>query len=383
MKKHLQNITLFIQIILLKTFCRFAKKGVENKSLLIIKVDAIGDFIIAHNFFEMIRNSEKYKGYNITVLGNPLWKDLATALNSDFIDEFIWTEPRGYKTYSERKNFYTTLATLKFSEAVIFHSSYSVFTEMIAFTVNANIKMKVGIDNAIPNLNSSKLVDKIYTKLFTIPKNCEHEFNKMQSIAYQLCENIACMNLAKPSITLFNKLPENKIFDIAQKYVLINCGAGDKKRQLGVEKMKIVVQQLLHNQELIYFTGTTNDIDYSKEIILSFPQNKAQLIDITGKTTLIELLHLVNHASLVVCNESSVYHMSVALKRKVYCFSGGGHFTRFANYPNVSKNLIFHQMECFNCNWNCKYTLTPESKFPCIEAIEISDFKKKYSDNLE
>ena len=48
----------------------------ELNSLLLFRVDAIGDFILFRNFIEVLSQSRKYSNFDITLLGNVLWKDL-------------------------------------------------------------------------------------------------------------------------------------------------------------------------------------------------------------------------------------------------------------------------------------------------------------------
>ena len=46
-------------------------------TLLIIKTDAIGDYILFRNFLSEVRNLSLYKNYKIILCGNELWKDIA------------------------------------------------------------------------------------------------------------------------------------------------------------------------------------------------------------------------------------------------------------------------------------------------------------------
>ena len=33
--------------------------------------------------------------------------------------------------------------------------------------------------------------------------------------------------------------------------------------------------------------------------------------------------------------------------------------------------VVYKQMDCFNCDWNCIYDITPGSLFPCVADIDI------------
>lgn len=72
-------------------------KDIEPKSLLLIRLDAIGDYVLFRNFIEVLKKSEKYKEYKITLLGNVVWKDLSEELDREFVDEFIWLDKNRFK----------------------------------------------------------------------------------------------------------------------------------------------------------------------------------------------------------------------------------------------------------------------------------------------
>ena len=52
-------------------------------------MDHIGDYVLFRNYIELIKNSNKYKDYSITLLGNSEWKDFSEELDNKYIDNFI------------------------------------------------------------------------------------------------------------------------------------------------------------------------------------------------------------------------------------------------------------------------------------------------------
>ena len=67
-------------------------KKIKSKSLALIRLDAIGDYILFRNFIEILKKSKKYKNYSITLIGNSAWKNLTTEFDNKFIDNFIWID---------------------------------------------------------------------------------------------------------------------------------------------------------------------------------------------------------------------------------------------------------------------------------------------------
>ena len=65
------------------------------RRILIVRLDAIGDWILFRPALRALRESRRYAGTHWTILGNPAWRGLAEAFESDLADEWIWAERRG------------------------------------------------------------------------------------------------------------------------------------------------------------------------------------------------------------------------------------------------------------------------------------------------
>ena len=63
---------------------------VQDKTLLLVRLDSIGDYVLFRNSLDALRKSEKYGHYRITLCGNIAWKEFAETFDKKFIDEFIW-----------------------------------------------------------------------------------------------------------------------------------------------------------------------------------------------------------------------------------------------------------------------------------------------------
>ena len=51
------------------------------------------------------------------------------------------------------------------------------------------------------------------------------------------------------------------------------------------------------------------------------------------------------------------------------CIMGGGHFEQFFLHGDYAKNRIaYQQMDCYNCNWVCKYESMILSEFLLIQC---------------
>src|ERR1700709_434902 len=90
--RNLFRITRFLILCLPPIFRSLAQLRTPGKRLLIIKTDAIGDYILFRNFIEIIRNSVLYKDYEIDLLGNPRWRDTAEKYDGQYVNRFIFID---------------------------------------------------------------------------------------------------------------------------------------------------------------------------------------------------------------------------------------------------------------------------------------------------
>jgi ADP-heptose:LPS heptosyltransferase len=64
-----------------------------RKRLLIVKLDAIGDYILFRNTVSVIKRCDRFKHHSFTLLGNRAFKDLALTFDTSVFDSFIWVDP--------------------------------------------------------------------------------------------------------------------------------------------------------------------------------------------------------------------------------------------------------------------------------------------------
>lgn len=84
-------------------------------------------------------------------------------------------------------------------------------------------------------------------------------------------------------------------------------------------------------------------------------------INLTGQTSLPDVLDIVANASVVVGNESGLTHLAWVLGKKTALFYGGGHWGRFR--PRGDVLLLNQPCEFRCCDWKCRYDSIP---VPCV-----------------
>ena len=335
-----------------------------EKRLLIIKLDAIGDYILFRNFLEIIKNSEKFRNYEIDMLGNELWKDLALTYDQSFITNFYFTKP--FSLY-ERPLQYLKLGWKLFVKnyEVVLQPTYSrtlINDGLAAITVGKEI---IGFesDNELILQKYKKKTDKFYTQKLQLSTDIIFEFERNRYFFEQVIRTP--INLYKPSFP-FGPIKKNN-------NIIFFTGAGYIKREWGIDKFLSLAEHILeHTNYTIILAGSKSEQTHAEYLFNKLPQNR--VFSRIGKTTLPELVDLIANSQLVISNETSAVHIAAACNTPTICIHGVAHYKRFVPYPaHISNKLIFiyEKMPCFNCNWNCIYETEKDEPFPCVSINSV------------
>lgn len=311
------------------------------KTALLIRLDAIGDYVLFRNYLEILKKSKKYKDYEITLVGNVAWKSIAEEFDKDFIDKFIWIDLQKFNKQLFYRYFKLKEITSKGYEVVV-NSTYS----RIFFTDDTIVKLvtaeeKIGSSGDLSNSEKwqKKISDKYYTELIQADNKLMFEFYRHKEFFQQLLNED--ISLQKPSITLKSKKLD---FILPKNYAILFIGASANFRKWSVENFVDIGKYIKdkYNYEII-LCGGPSDIGDAQEFLKIA---KYTFVDLTGKTSLIDFLHVVDRGRFMVANETSAPHFAVALEMpSVFVVYNGNHFGRFTPYPKeISSNyyVVYH-----------------------------------------
>ncbi len=318
----------------------FSRPKITNgkKSLLLIRLDTIGDYVIFRNFIEILKKSEKYKDFSITLCGNIIFKELAEGLDSGFIDRFVWIDKKKFLKSGAYK-FQKLKEIHKQDYASLLHPTYSrefYFGDYI--TKKTPVKEKIGSQCDLSNIehDMKHVADKYYTRLIPAKEEILFEFYRNKEFFEALLETKLDIN--KPFInteSITTKLTPLK------KYAVMFPGAGAKFRQWDTAKFAAVADYIYSKYGYeILLTGSKNDRKTAGEIISK--SKCAKITNICGKIKLFELAKIISKSEFLIAGDTGAYHIGVAVNAKVICISNGNHFGRFVPYPKEIYDKVLY-----------------------------------------
>ena len=328
---------IFLRNVIIKSkerkLSRRSDKLTDN-SLMILRTDAIGDYILFRNFIKVIRESKKFKDYHITLCGNISWKELAEKYDSQYIDEFIWVDNSKFLKRSE------WVYTYKILEEI--HS------KGFGLLIDPNPLKTYQSEYIKEHSGAGKIIDDEPTELREFAKKFssfiarEGSKNKNVSLEhfFQFYSNKKFVeSLVETKTELKRTEIKAEILSESKNYIVLFPGAGSINRIWSPMRFAELCRNIRATYDsTIIICGDSQDSASAKDII-----KKAEisgLEDLTGKTTLPQLVNLIANSALLVSNETCAVHIAASVGTKTICLSNGNHFGRFNPYPKSMADNI-------------------------------------------
>lgn len=357
--------------LLLDSFARLTSRPKRHKQpcLFLIRVDAIGDFILWLDAAKEYRNL--YPDYHITLVGNKIWTDLARSM--PFWDEVMPLDRRRFREdLLYRWRFICKL--LAFGCDIAVQPTYSrelTFGDALFRVLNVQICIGSAGDPSRPAWE--KLIsNRWYNKLLSTDPNPLMELERNA----EFIRNLGAKNFQArlPRLPLEIESSPNPVRRLG-KYFVLFPGAKWSGRRWPLARFSQLAKQIYQRYGWKgVICGGPEDTALGEELI---QQDGSFLENWTGRTTLVEFIAIAKGAQVVITNETSAVHIAAAVRTPSVCIVGGGHFGRFLPYmlPDMKGRplplAVFQHMDCFGCNWLCRYAIKDGQPAPCIEEISV------------
>jgi len=305
-------------------------KTTTEKTMLLLRVDGIGDYVLFRNFIKVIKEDPKYAHYKITFVGNKLWKDLAIGLDHEYFDREVFVDQKQFtRNIFYRYKVLSELNTIKYE--VVLSSVYSrdfFFGDWIAHGVAAN--MKIGSKGDLTNRTAwqRKIGDTFYTQLIDSKSEVQFEFFRNKEFFEALLQKH--ITLDKPTITSRS----NSGLALPNSYALLYIGASSPHKKWSLSNYAAIASYLraTFNFEIV-LCGGPSDITDAHTFALLY---KEKFVNLVGKTSLMDMIELVSKSDFILTNETNASHFAAAIGSAPFLVMASGEFFgRFTPYPKI------------------------------------------------
>lgn len=294
--------------------------------LLVIRIDDIGDYIVFRNFLEAYKTSSRWKNYEITLLGNIVWKDLFEMYDKFSVDKVIWLDKNAYfNDEIYRTSVWVNLRNQNFDVVICPSRTRRLLLDDLCASATG-AQNKIGSVNTTFHETWNQHSDKIYTALFNIKNEDLHEFYFNKLFTEWTCK------------TFFEKVELSLpyVHEEKKSYVVCFISVSTKSRKWPKKKWIRFIQLALkkYNYKILVAGGAEDEIFASNICSATGAEN------ITGKKTLPEIVNIIGNATFTISNDTMAVHIAAACNTKTIILSNGNNFYRFTEYAKAGfKNV--------------------------------------------
>lgn len=292
----------------------------SEKKLAIVRLDDIGDYLLWRNFIEVYKQSERYKNYKVTLIGNVIWKNIFDAFDSHAVDEAIWVNKHQYLSNEDyRKDLWRQIREQKF-ETIICPSRTRPLLLDDLIVLASGAKNRMACNNSYATFHWNKVSDATYTDLFPA-NNDQHEFFFNKNFASYVSGIDLKIQLPFLPITGSN---------IFAKQVICFIGAAAKSKTWPLEYWISLVKHLQQNGFEPLLSGGKNEMQIADKIVTA-----TQAKSIVGQTNLEETLMAIARSEAVITGDTMAAHAAVSLKKPTVILANGVNAKRFVAYEEA------------------------------------------------
>lgn len=353
-------------IYILNSYANLLNKNSRSKKILIVKPDAIGDFIIFSKFLNCY--IELYREYDIDIAINKINEELINDCD-DIKKIVLINKNRYYSNIIYRYKLFRRILKSKYEKVIYPAYSREDIGEYI--TIFSGSKEKIGINGNYDNISfqTRNITDKLYTKLFQIDDKAHEEIKNKEfliQLGFEGNNYNSFISINNKAIKAVDKL----LFqNIKNKYICFVPGAGTPNRYWGAENNSMLLNKICKEFDYsIVICGSKNEEKIVRDILDNLDKNAVhKIINLTGMTNLHELAYIISESKLYIGSETSSLHLAELYKIPSICLLGGGHFGRFYPYPQSEiDHPVSVKLDCFCCGWKCT-----ENYVKCIKDIRV------------
>jgi len=341
----------------------------SEKLVLMVRLDNIGDFILWLPSALRLSEAWRLRGFRtVGVVGTNvagLAKDIALFDDVWPIDRNKFRLNILYRTRQLWRIFRYGAA-----EAVhpVWSRELSLGDAIIRFS---GASRRIGWLGSYDNITrlGKRIGDRSYTELLADPPGSVGEVGRNEAFLD---------GLGLPVEPLDRKLlPARPVMgaSLPERYFVLVPGANFGGRRWPSTRFADVARQFQTNSGLVgVICGGVGDRRLARVII---ERSGVPLIDLTGRTSLMELVDVLARATLIISNDTAAIHIAALVGTPSVCIVGGGLPGRFVPYgPSrlvryTPPRVVQHPMPCFHCNWNCHFEPAEAGSTPCVAAVTV------------
>lgn len=327
---------------------RFLPQASPEKTLLLLRVDGIGDLLFFAQYLESLRIA--YKDHKVLLICRKEAAELAGELEG--LDDIIPLDARRYQwNFFYRTRFLRHIRSRR--PETTFYLSYHRrhIGDEIALLSGARSIVAFSGNNEIIRQRIRTRNNKYYTTLVDVPDHSP-EREKYRILFDSL--RIPVKPTARPVVRVPVSGPIHPVAVIAP-------GSTSAMRRWPPERF-VEVADAVASQHGLRVVLCGDDGQY--RLLRSISGMMKAPCKIVSNSSMREVIALIQASRIFIGNDSGLLHVAATLGTAAIGIVGGGHFSRY--FPYGRMEIVSNPLPCFECNWKCQFR-----KAYCVADIPV------------
>lgn len=375
-------------LIAIDAYFKGHKKTIENnkKTVLIVFQQIFGDSIVIQDSLKAyVKLYSPEEGYQIKFLARP--SVISFMKNTLVLPEEIEMEDVDFKRFLEDYSYYKEI-TKKYMgiASILIVPGTSLSAEI--FSAANDAKRKIGLTRSIKL--TKPLIMALFSRIaytdFVQPLKEDMMLQRHRLLLNYLGETDYKAKL--PSL-----LPKEKI--IKENHYCVMCPGSSKLEKCWPTcRFSEVADYIIEKYDMnIHLCGGADETEFEKNMLIQ-TKHLERIISHIGKTNFSDWSAIVQHADLVVGNDSATMHLAAASRRRAICIAGV--YDKYQFFPYKVDFLeegdclpitLLKDMPCEWCrtkgyhagfgNKECKRRIASNQCASCIDLITVEDVEEQ------
>lgn len=341
----------------------------RSRDVIMLRLDLIGDCTMFTGAAKAIR--ALYQDRNMTVvclsISRPVFERLGifdTIISVDFKPHEIDYEKLIPLIERLRTGSYDLLLQPQVSKLPL--------ADILAAAIKCN--KRIAIETKPGNSSAAwvKMVNFLYDRFIPYPRGIVSEFDYYGAFVRGLGN--ASYKTTRPSLTF-----GEQHFIEGDYYVLYPAGSLSQKFW-PLDRFAHIANHIYEKTGLVgVILGAAHEQWVSDQLKESLNRLTAMsVIDLTGRTSIFDVIDIIGNAKFVVSNDTSGVHIACATNTPSIANAGGWHFKRFLPYhiedirPGDHLPLVaYTEMPCYHCDW--QWSIVGERNPECLRRLQCGE----------
>ena len=343
--------------------------------VLLVRLDNIGDFVLWLDAARALVAHYRGRGLQVSLLASASWAEFARELG--VFDEVLAVQQERFKgELGYRRRLLRYLRAAGFAVAV--QPTRTRVPEMGDAVVRVSgAAERVGV--ALHDEGGVKVLGAGrggYTRLVVLEPGTMGELRANAAFVRELTGVGYRARVADLGVVAEASCMDGlKALVPAGRYVVLFPGASEAGKRWPLRSFRELAMRCREEMGCdVLICGGPGDIALAEAIARDCGEGVRSL---AGKTTLKQLAAVIAGAEMLVSNDTAAVHLAAAAGVPSVCIAGGGHYGRFLPYEvEVADErplpvVATQPMECFGCNWRCRYHPAKGEPMPCVEGVTV------------